>query len=285
MNNFIPKIYRYEATTGGFLVNAFLVETANSVIAVDATLSIQSTNDLRSIIQDNIKKKLTAVLITHGHPDHYTGIAELVKGFGDIPVLATQGAIDQCKSRDEEESGFLGSDGAFGSLYPKQRMFPNKVAKSGETFSFDNTDFTIENLGACESDDDSMWSMQVDGQLHVFSGDIAYNQMHTFFRDGHASNWLKKIDYCINKFDHNTMFHTGHGEDMGIEVFYWEKGYINAFLRILKEMLGNKETLSSDEQMILFSKMKTYLPSDKLLFLTGWQFDDMVKFLRKDGSL
>lgn len=285
MSTFIPKIYKYEATIGNFFVNAFLIETANGVVAVDATLAIPSTNDLRDIIRNKIKKELYAILITHGHPDHYTGIAELVKGFGEIPVHATQGAIDQCLARDKEESGYLGSDQAFGALYPKERMFPNTVVSNGEAVVFDDVVFTIENLGGCESDDDSLWSLQIGEQLHVFSGDIVYNKMHTFFRDGHSSNWIKKLDYCIGKFDQNTIFHTGHGEDMGIEMLYWGKSYIQAFLRILKGMLGNKETLSATEQQVLFSKMQSFLPNDKLLFLTGWQFDDMIKALRKDNML
>lgn len=285
MLDFKPKIHKYEATIGNFFVNAFLIESENGVIAVDSTLAIPSTNDLREIIQNKIKKDLIGVLLTHGHPDHYTGVAELIKGYGDIPVIATQGALNQCLARDEEESGYLGSDQAFGALYPKERVFPNQLVKSGDTISLDGLSFTIENLGACESDDDSLWSMTIDNLLHVFSGDIVYNQMHTFFRDGHVSNWLKQLDYCISKFDTNTIFHAGHGEEMGIEMLYWKRGYIQAFLRKLKDLLGNKPTLSPDEQQLLFNTLKSYLPNDKLLFLTGWQFDDMVTALKKDGVL
>jgi glyoxylase-like metal-dependent hydrolase (beta-lactamase superfamily II) len=282
MSKFIPKIHKYEATIGNFFVNAFLVETSNSVIAIDSTLAIPSTNDLIEIIRSKIKKKLSGILITHGHPDHYTGISELVREFGDIPVLSTQGAINQCMERDKEEGGYLGSDQAFGALYPKKRLFPNQVVKDKETYTFDNVSFTIDHLGACESDDDSMWSMQIENTNHVFSGDIIYNYMHTFFRDGHVKNWLVQIDKCINHFDCQTVFHTGHGEDMGIEMFYWKRAYIQAFLRILKELLGDKPVLSDKEKQILFTRMQTFLPNDKLMFLLGWQFDDMIMMLRKD---
>lgn len=285
MIEFKPIIHSYEATIGNFFVNAFLIETSNGVIAIDSTLAIPSTNDLRDVIQNKIKKKLKGVLLTHGHPDHYTGIGELIKGFGDIPVIATQGALNQCLARDEEESGYLGSDQAFGALYPKERVFPNKLVKSGENITIDNITFTIDNLGACESDDDSIWSMNIENTLHVFSGDIVYNHMHTFFRDGHVSNWLKQLDYCISKFDTKTVFHSGHGEDMGIEMFYWKRGYIHAFLRKLKDLLEDKPTLTNEEQQQLFDTLKSYLPNDKLLFLTGWQFDDMVLALKKDGVL
>lgn len=285
MKNFTPIIHRYEATVGNFFVNVFLVETENGVVAIDSALALSSVKAIRDMIQSHIKKNLKAVLLTHGHPDHYTGIGELIKGYGDIPVLATKGTIDQAMARDREESGYLGSDQAFGPEYPKERIFPNTVVKDGEIFTCDGVDFCLTDLGPCESDSDSMWSTNIGKQNHVFSGDIVYNHMHTFFRDGHTTNWLRQIDRCIQTYDHNTIFHTGHGKDMGIEIFYWQKGYIEAFVGILKSMLGNKETLTSKEKADLFLKMQAYLPNDKLLMLTTWQFEDMVKVLRKDGII
>lgn len=285
MSEFEPVIHRYEATAGGFFVNAFLIETKQGVVAVDSTLSVSSVNDIRAIIQEKIKKDLIAVLLTHGHPDHYTGAGELMKGYGDIPFLATQGAIDQAKARDEEESGYLGSDQVFGSEYPSERIFPNTVVQDGETHTFDGVDFRIENLGPCESDDDSTWTIKVGDDTHVFSGDIVYNHMHTFFRDGHAAHWLSQLDACIKQYDHTTIFHTGHGEDMGIEAFFWEKGYIEAFLNILKSLLNGRDAISDEEKASLIKKMQAYLPSDKLLMLTTWQFEEMVLVLKKEGLL
>jgi glyoxylase-like metal-dependent hydrolase (beta-lactamase superfamily II) len=285
MIDFIPKIHKYESTVGMFYVNAFLVESANSVVAIDATLANSSVADLRSMINDKIKKPLVGVLLTHGHPDHYTGVAELIKGFGDIPVIATEGTLAQAHSRDAEESGYLGSPNAFGQDYPAVRVFPNQIVKDGFKASFDDVEFTLEDLGPCESDDDTTWTINVDNVEHVFSGDIVYNYMHTFFRDGHSANWLKQLDYVQQKYNINTVFHGGHGADYGIETIYWQKSYNLAFLRLLKELVGEKPTLNTEEQQLLFTRMQQFLPNTNLLFLSGWQFDDMVNALRIDGIL
>lgn len=285
MADFIPVVHKYEETLGGFIVNAFFVETANGVVAVDSGLAMSEIKAMRSLIKDSIGKDLLGVLLTHGHPDHYTGAAELIKGYGDIPVVATQATVDQCKSRDEEESGYLGSENAFGPEYPTDRMFPNDIVTSGDSRTFDDVTFTCEDLGPCESDDDVTWSLDIGGVPHVFTGDIAYNHMHTFFRDGHFTHWIEQLDYCIGTYDHRTVMHSGHGEDMGVEILHWAKGYNLAFRQVLKSILGDRDTLNEDEQKVLFGTMMRYCQTDKLLMLTGWQFDDMIKALRADGAL
>src|SRR5262245_66009168 len=75
-------VHRLEA--GLFPVNAYLIETRTSVVAVDATLGVSDGRSLRSRA-DALKKPLAAVIITHAHPDHYGGVTSLLGG-EDLPV-------------------------------------------------------------------------------------------------------------------------------------------------------------------------------------------------------
>jgi len=283
LHEFIPKIHRYEAKTIGFIVNAFLVETENKVVAIDSALAVSDVNNIIDIIDNKIGKKLAAVLLTHGHPDHYTGAGILQKTYGNIPIVATKSTSDQCRMRDEEESRFMGSDNVFGANYPKERAFPDTIVEDGHHYTVDGLRFVLNDLGPCESDNDVLWTIKIEDVEHVFSGDIAYNRMHTFFRDGHTRNWLRQIDRCIQKYDFDTIFHTGHGNEMGIEMFYWQRDYMNTFLGILNSLLEGRETLTEEQRGILFDKMGKYLPTNDLMFLLQWQFDDTLKLLRKEG--
>jgi phosphoribosyl 1,2-cyclic phosphodiesterase len=76
--------------------NSAVVETARTRILVDAGISCRETcKRLRDLGKD--PRSLSAVVITHEHSDHVTGLATLAKKF-DIPVYMT-GATYQAWAR------------------------------------------------------------------------------------------------------------------------------------------------------------------------------------------
>ncbi len=85
-------IHRFPAQHEGAFVNAYLVETDRSVVAIDALLTVSESRAMRAATE-RLGKPLRAVLLTHSHPDHYGGLTELVAG-DDVPIIAPQGVID-----------------------------------------------------------------------------------------------------------------------------------------------------------------------------------------------
>src|SRR5215831_17790916 len=71
-----PRVHVYQSGEAGIFANAYLVETPRSVVAIDTTLSNTDSKALRAKL-DALGKPLVAVLLTHGHPDHYNGITNL----------------------------------------------------------------------------------------------------------------------------------------------------------------------------------------------------------------
>jgi glyoxylase-like metal-dependent hydrolase (beta-lactamase superfamily II) len=155
----------------------------------------------------------------------------------------------------------------------------------GETWTFDDQSFTLRHSGPGESDDDSLWTTDIDGTPTVFSGDLVYHATHSFFRDGHTREWLSALDRWLLEFDQATVFHGGHGDSFGLAALHWQRGYINAFVDLLGRMLDGRVTLPPAEQQLLIERMHSYAPTDDLAFLAGWQFDDMVLALRANGVL
>ena len=265
-----PIVHRY---AGKFMalphdrVNAYIVELDNSLVIVDSTIALSSARGLRAQAEA-LDKPIEAVLLTHGHPDHYTGLAV----FEDLPRLSSQGALDFAHREDIVKAPvatmLLGDD------YPKVRVFPNEIVKDGETVEFGGVGFTFTDLGPGESDSDGMWVFEHDGAAHAFVGDAIAKDCHCFFRDGHTPEWLKILDRLESQFDETTQFHIGHGEaPIGTGVIRWQRGYIETFLSAVDHLRDRADPTGRPAQEEVIVQMKDYLPTDSTLFLLDYELD------------
>jgi glyoxylase-like metal-dependent hydrolase (beta-lactamase superfamily II) len=87
-----PIIHVVTASPAGLSVNGYLVEGKTGVVAVDSALTVSDSKALRARL-DALGKPLLAVLLTHGHPDHYNGVSALVASNGkgsksEVPIYA-----------------------------------------------------------------------------------------------------------------------------------------------------------------------------------------------------
>src|SRR5512133_2522563 len=129
----VPTIHRFPVEHEGAHVNAYLVEAASGVVAVDGLLQVSAAKEMRAGIE-RLGKPLLAALLTHSHPDHYVGLGEIVAG-ADVPIYAPQGVIDTITADDELKDQIVGP--FFGEEWPANRVFPNTAIADGESVSFD----------------------------------------------------------------------------------------------------------------------------------------------------
>lgn len=249
-------------------VNAYVVELENSVVVVDAALAVPSAQKLRKKAE-SLGKPLEAVLLTHGHPDHYTGLVE----FEDLPRFASQGCLDFAHEEDVVKSPT--ATHYLGDNYPEVRVFPNEIIKDGDAFTFDGVKFTFYDLGPGESDSDGMWIFEKDGIKHVFIGDTVALNCHCFFRDGFVFEWQKILDRLDKEFDQvNTLLYLGHGiSPSGMEAVDWQRGYNKAFVNAVARLEDRSVPVSRETQEIVITEVQKYLPGEATLFLLDYEMD------------
>lgn len=276
---FIPKIHRH---MGRFMVlprdhvNAFIVELEKSIVVVDSTLATSDSLELRRKAE-SLGKPIEAVLVTHGHPDHYGGLVS----FKDLPRFGSQGCLEFAHREDIKKSPtashYLGDD------WPTERYFPNEIIPDGFNITFGGVKFTFKDLGPAESDSDGMWIFESDGITNVFIGDTVALRCHCFFRDGHYFQWLDVLNRLEKEFDlDKTRFWFGHGEvPSSKEVLEWQKGYHQAFLEAVRKIEDRTIPVPRSIQEQVIADMQKFLPTETTLFLLDYEMDitlaDMYK--------
>jgi glyoxylase-like metal-dependent hydrolase (beta-lactamase superfamily II) len=252
-------IHRYPAQPEGAFVNAYLVETDQSVVAVDSLLTVSESRAMRAGIE-RLGKPLRAVLLTHSHPDHYGGLTEIVAG-ADVPIIAPQGVIDTIVRDDPVKEEILRP--MFGDAWAAERTFPNTPIGDGESVTFDDATFTVIDLGPSESPHDSPWTLGSDERI-VFLGDQIYDHKHCYLADGHHAEWLENIARLRERFPSDAVLHIGHGGPVGPAAFDWQRRYIETFVDAVRSAdWSSPEQAPAD----VIATVKRFLPTDELQFL------------------
>jgi glyoxylase-like metal-dependent hydrolase (beta-lactamase superfamily II) len=254
-----PTVHRFPSKHEGAFVNAYLVETASGVVAVDGLLQVSAAKEMRAGL-DALGKPLLAALVTHSHPDHYAGLREVVAG-ADVPIYAPQGVIDTITADDAIKDQIVGP--FFGEEWPANRVFPNTATADGESVSFDEVTLTVIDLGPSESPHDSPWVLGDDAKT-VFLGDQIYDHKHCYLADGFYAEWLANIEKLRARFPDDAVFYIGHGGPVGPERWDWQRGYIELFV----EAVSNADWSDPERaKATVVGRMKEYEPSDELQFL------------------
>jgi glyoxylase-like metal-dependent hydrolase (beta-lactamase superfamily II) len=255
----VPTIHRFPVEQEGAFVNAYLVETASGVVAVDGLLQVSAAKEMR-VGLDRLGKPLLAALLTHSHPDHYAGLGEFLAG-DDVPIYAPQGVIDTITADDALKDQIVGP--FFGEEWPANRVFPNTAIADGESVSFDDVKFTVIDLGPSESPHDSPWVLGDDDKI-VFLGDQIYDHKHCYLADGFYEEWLRNIETLRTRFRDGAVFYIGHGGPVGGEMWDWQREYIERFV----EAVSGADWSNSDQaKAAVVGRMKVYEPSDELQIL------------------
>lgn len=262
------RIHRHSTGPEGALVNAYLVETSEGIVALDGTLTVSDGRALRAQLE-SFGKPLLAVLVTHAHPDHYGGIVELVGG-DDVPVVATVGVDAVIRRDDALKEEILRP--MFGEEWPRERTFPNRTVSDGERVDLGGVSFTVLDLGPGESPHDSIWFLG-DERRTVFLGDQVYDRKHAYLADGFLDEWLGHLERLRPELPADATLHVGHGGPVTPANFESQREYIETFADAVRTADWSQPDAA---RAAVVERMTRLLPTDELQFLMELSIDPVA---------
>jgi glyoxylase-like metal-dependent hydrolase (beta-lactamase superfamily II) len=236
------------------------------VIVVDTNLLVADIEALRARIKA-LHKPVRAILVTHAHPDHFNGIAALVKD-AEIPVYAAPSVARVIEEIAEPKR--VQWSPVYGTEWPAETYFPNTPLNDGQTVQIDETSFTVHEMGPGESHADSYFTLSTDGRPHVaFTGDLAFHHTHPYTADGHTRNWLATLETLARDLADVSVIYPGHGDPARASIFADQRRYLLYYREMVRRLAAGEPELTEAARAKLETAMQAFLPDAPLTWMIG----------------
>jgi len=172
--------------------SATLISGRHDAVLVDTFLTRDQSQGLIDWVARS-GKNLVAVFITHGHGDHFFGLAPVLERFPQAKALATPAVVREMQSQLASQS----IDNFWRKLFPGQ--IPDKLRTAepleGNTFELEGEPLFAVDAGYTDTKASSC--LHVPSMDLIVAGDVVYNGIHPFLAETTAQSrleWIAALD-------------------------------------------------------------------------------------------
>ena len=249
-------IYNGEIAT----VNSYIFSNGKSLIVMDVQRATSEAKKLAEVIKAK-GLPLTHILVSHGHPDHYTGMDWLTKEFPAAQIVVATEEVKQDIigfSTWMESVGWLDAEP---TLKPKSSKNPNGfdyenniTVLEGDTLEFDGGGALKLETNYKPTESDHATTIYIEDMNALFASDFGYNGLHLWMgagvTDQHIQNWKEQLIVFGEKYgDVNPTVYPGHGDPTDLNVFSDMVEYIDDFQRVTATATSKEEAMAEMEKL------------------------------------
>jgi glyoxylase-like metal-dependent hydrolase (beta-lactamase superfamily II) len=173
--------------------SATLIYGEHDAILVDALATYDQVDALADWI-DTKGRRLSRIYVTHGHGDHWLGLARLIQRFPGATGLATAEVL----ARVEFEAG-PGMAGYWEATFPgevptaAEKVLPQLLTT--DTIDLEGNELRVIRIGQADTAESTV--LYVPSLAAVVTGDLAYNQVHMMTAETgepEREQWIANLD-------------------------------------------------------------------------------------------
>lgn len=216
-------IHTYNSPEEGLFVSSQIVETADGLVVLDAVFHLAHAEALADYIE-GLGKPVNRIIISHIHPDHWSGLDVLHKRFADAPIYALPEVTAYI--RENGQKILDARNEAFGPVLAKSPTLPDHDLKEGEE-TIGGVRFQFEAQPDGESDWQAIVRLPDAGVVIAF--DLVFPAEHHLFTvASHFDHWVELLEEI--KKDGQNGYDTlliGHGKPVGFDVIDGNISYLH----------------------------------------------------------
>lgn len=215
-------------------MSATLISGEKEAILVDTLVTFDQVDALSDWI-DAHGKKLVKIYITHGHADHWIGLARLLQRFPEARGVATPEVVAHAKFESEDPTVSNYWQTIFAGEIPSHPVLPEAMTE--DTMELDGAELRV--VRVAQGDTEFSTVLYVPSIDAVVAGDVVYNGVHMMTAETgpiQREQWISSLD-AIEALNPRTVI-AGHkriGNEDGPETIDQTRQYLRDFSRIAQE--------------------------------------------------
>lgn len=203
------QIATWVADSGAFQVVSTLVMGPTQAILVDAQFRPSDASRVADMVAAT-GRRVTAIVVTHPHDDHYLGLEVMHRRFPDAPIYMTPAGIEVYRRQSPRFVAIVRR------LYPSDApdSLPAVVPFPSAHLTVDGEDIDVVPDQQGDELIPSNTYLWIPSLRAVVAGDIVFNGVHVWLANSnHASRqrWLRSLDALSAR--HPAIVVAGHKRD------------------------------------------------------------------------
>lgn len=270
-------------------VNNYWLIGDEGVIVIDAHWRLSEAERALAHLRETTDKPFRAILITHGHTDHFGGLPVFVEAAGEnVDIYASEQTLRSLKN---DELGFIANrQEDFGEDFPKEIPLPNQTIKE-DIVQLEIAGFLIEAHTFRFNEAPETTVFYVPEQKALFVGDLVNGETTPVFYQGGIDPWLDQLRQLKERFPEAETLYPGHGQPRPAqEMIDAEIDYLTTFRHLILQALLDDSAVSTEERKQIKTAINERFPTwrtsagfakrDELLernldwTLRGWRVQD-----------